>query len=277
MKTTFLSVLLLAMVWGTNAAPGTVLVRSKRIVNGKSVPKGWARWQVSIQRFGMHMCGGSLIRDGTWVMTAAHCTRNMKPNMLKVMVNVNNLKTDDNYTTMNVDEIFPHPGYKRSTEIHDIALFKISSREKSLLQEVNTISYIDTGEDRGASENLYYVTGFGFQKYQGTVSNQMMMTQVPLMPLEKCRKAFNKKYKIHSGNICLGGGKSDACSGDSGGPAVLCSRASLTPEACRLVGVTSWGVRCATPRVPGVYTRVSEYVAWVNATVKGYEGRHGLN
>ena len=56
--------------------------------------------------------------------------------MLKVMVNVNNLKTDDNYTTMNVDEIFPHPGYKRSTEIHDIALFKISSREKSLLQGV---------------------------------------------------------------------------------------------------------------------------------------------
>ena len=51
------------------------------------------------------------------------------------------------------------------------------------------------------------------------------------------------------------GGK-DSCQADSGGP--LFTRNPFT-----LVGIVSWGEGCGDPRYPGVYTRVSEYIDFI--------------
>ena len=55
-------------------------------------------------------------------------------------------------------------------------------------------------------------------------------------------------------------GGRDACLGDSGGP-LACQLEDDGPYV--LYGITSWGIGCGDPLHPGVYTRVTELIQWI--------------
>ena len=58
--------------------------------------------------------------------------------------------------------------------------------------------------------------------------------------------------------ICAGVGRTDSCTGDSGGPLQAQVGGRWT-----VVGITSFGVECAREDFPGVYTRVDNYLSWI--------------
>lgn len=68
--------------------------------------------------------------------------------------------------------------------------------------------------------------------------------------------------RITDNMLCAGVEKGglDACQGDSGGP-LLVKNADL--NTFHLAGVVSWGEGCAREGYPGIYTRVSQYVQWI--------------
>lgn len=70
----------------------------------------------------------------------------------------------------------------------------------------------------------------------------------------------------HNLHILIGG--KDACQGDSGGP-LLCEHPN-DREKFFVGGIVSWGVKCASPKLPGVYANVPKYVDWILKTMQTY-------
>ena len=70
---------------------------------------------------------------------------------------------------------------------------------------------------------------------------------------------------ITSNMVCAGfiEGGIDTCQGDSGGPLVV-PRSSSDATAI-VYGVVSWGGGCAQPYAPGVYSRVTKYLDWIQS------------
>ena len=62
-------------------------------------------------------------------------------------------------------------------------------------------------------------------------------------------------------NICAGyaAGGVDTCQGDSGGPMFRRDNANQWIQ----VGIVSWGIGCAQPNAPGVYTEVSTFASQI--------------
>ena len=76
-------------------------------------------------------------------------------------------------------------------------------------------------------------------------------------PIAECKEGYGSEYYPES-MICAGVGGKDSCQGDSGGP-LTCSG--------ELCGIVSWGYGCAEPGYPGVYTRVTSYIDFINGIV----------
>lgn len=55
-------------------------------------------------------------------------------------------------------------------------------------------------------------------------------------------------------------GNKDSCQGDSGGPFHWHNE---DLDVYHLAGIVSWGEGCARPDRPGVYTRVTQYLDWI--------------
>ena len=213
--------------------------------------------------FGGMVCAGTIIDDET-VLTVAHCCdkyRN-KPQFVRGTIGDHNWKrVDDGEHKSRAISIHVHPSYNRHTMENDICVVKFPSFMLNRRKTAAHACLPPVGETPPHGTRCWSA-GWGMIN-NGTLANVLQEVDLKIISDEVCQKTHTSSLLIKDSNMCAGwvkGGK-DACQGDSGGP-LICQDGQNQPV---LTGVTSWGVGCGMKNKPGLWTKVSSFVTWIQS------------
>ncbi|XP_004714011.1 anionic trypsin-like [Echinops telfairi] len=221
-----------------------------KIVGGYTCREKSVPYQVSLNA-GYHFCGGSLIND-QWVVSAAHCYKSR----IQVRLgehNIDVLEGDEQF--IDSVKVIRHPRYSSWTLDNDIMLIKLSSKA-TINARVAAVALPSACAPAGT---MCLISGWGNTLSSGVNYPELLQClDAPLLSHDECEASY--PGEITDSMVCAGfleGGK-DSCQGDSGGP-VVCNG--------ELQGVVSWGYGCAQKDRPGVYTKVCNFVDWIQETM----------
>lgn len=227
-----------------------------RIVGGKVAEISDIPYQISLMQNNRHICGGSLLSNKL-VISAAHCVHRQEASAFKVRTGSSYI--NEGGSVVRVKKITQHPKYSSRNIDYDFALIELEDYENKGL--VQSFVNIPKANDEVKDGSMLMVSGWGSTQNNNESNKQLRSVMVPKVNQRRCSRAYTVFGGITDRMICAGydrGGK-DACQGDSGGP--LVDRTNNT-----LIGVVSWGYGCASPRYPGVYSKVSSVRGWIKST-----------
>ncbi|XP_075549565.1 transmembrane protease serine 4-like isoform X2 [Dermacentor variabilis] len=206
-----------------------------RIINGLRAPEHRYPWVVLVQARNeveklTGLCGGTIITS-KHVLTAGHC-------------------------------LFL---YEDKTLKNDIAVLELSHKLK-FSDHVQPVC-LPTEDFPPLPGTVGIVAGWGYTSESGQHHRNpylLYVTQV-IKGEEYCKAKMEGYYYSPSTAFCAYRYSYDACQGDSGGGLMV-----LHDERWYTVGIISYGVGCATPGMPGVYTDVTRYIGWLRHALRGY-------
>ncbi len=244
------------------------------IVGGEDCDISEYPWQAAIYADG-YLCGASVIHQ-YWVITAAHCVEegNQVFDAESITIGVGSSNEyaglfsagGDEYE---VAEVISHPNYGGNG--NDIALLR-TKQPIEFNNDVQPISLICQSQiNSGAQEPgvITTVTGWGNTSQNGQGSDVLQFIEVPIIAYNDPGLSWQLSNGVNSNTEIIAGaidGGMDSCQGDSGGPLVV---RNIEDTDWLLVGITSWGLGCAQDGRPGVYTKVSNYINWINTNTDG--------
>jgi len=246
------------------------LMHETRIVGGDEADPSDFLWMAAIIKSKPKdgdvrpFCGGSLITR-RHILTAAHCLENLAPR--DVLVRLGSYDFDDSTASSlsadyAIDQFRVPALYSKKTHTADIAIMRLKTpiaptdNYKTVCMPQARRSYV------GA---LGTVTGYGSQSQTfRRAAPKLRQVTVPIWENRKCSVVYKKN--LTDSFLCAGyeeGGK-DACQGDSGGPLMT----EGPNERMMIVGVVSHGIGCGSPGYPGVYTRTTTYLDWIEKNTR---------
>ncbi|XP_034172857.2 testisin [Osmia lignaria lignaria] len=258
---------------------GRFATRTARLVGGQNAIPHEFPWMVSISRKGGHFCGGTIL-NSRFVLTAAHClcsARSMVPaGQLRVSLGEYNLKEPEVPASKEerVASIILHPDHKCGKYVDDIALLELA-RPISWSESVKPACLpVATGKPGYSAFGGEFAKAagwgwFGEDRSKYKRADVLQKVDVRVIENNVCREWYasqGKSTRVGEKQMCAGheeGGR-DACWADSGGPLMI---EGLSGNKMMVVGIVSSGVGCGRPRLPGLYTRVSEYIPWISQQV----------
>uniref|UniRef100_A0A8C6HWD1 Serine protease HGFAC n=1 Tax=Mus spicilegus TaxID=10103 RepID=A0A8C6HWD1_MUSSI len=240
-----------------------------RIIGGSSSLPGSHPWLAAIY-IGNSFCAGSLVHT-CWVVSAAHCFANSPPrDSITVVLGQHFFnRTTDVTQTFGIEKYVPYTLYSVfNPNNHDLVLIRLKKKGERCAvrsQFVQPICLPEAGSSFPTGHKCQ-IAGWGhMDENVSSYSNSLLEALVPLVADHKCSSPEVYGADISPNMLCAGyfDCKSDACQGDSGGP-LVCEKNGVA----YLYGIISWGDGCGRLNKPGVYTRVANYVDWINDRIR---------
>ena len=238
---------------------------------------GMAPWQVSLQVFEYdptaedlrrwsewewrHKCGGTVISK-RWVLTAAHCitdSRKQETFDLRARIGVTDLAPMGG-CEFKLGRRIRHKEWTKEEKMHDVGVLELLPHPNPACMAALTPVKLDVGQVDLEAFDTLRVFGWGKTREgrSGRFSSALLAADLEYWTVNECRSALDEDRVVFS-NVCAYRDQADACRGDSGGPLMLRQRGKPSVQ----VGIVSWGRGCARQGLPGIYTRVSTYVPWI--------------
>nr|XP_032625945.1 serine protease 27-like [Chelonoidis abingdonii] len=265
-------------------------VVSGRTLNGQDAKAGAWPWQVSVQRYDSHICGGSLISK-SWMVSAAHCfdpitvwlfpsrsTPEPAVPQRQVQVGENRI-VSETPTQMfsSVKQVVLHRYYNSSTFLADIVLVELE-KPIAFTASISPVCLLDASIHVPAGDACW-VTGWGNIHPEASSSLAETLQELEVLTIDTtiCNDHFREALQKSAGDNpikedmkCAGHieGYKGTDPGDSGGPLVCDEDGTWY-----LAGIVSWLLKTTVNSVaagyPGVYNRLNVHNNWIQENVPG--------
>ena len=242
------------------ASANAVPTHAPTIIGGSAVSIDASPWQVFIVMRGTSQCSGALVSP-TMVVTAAHCLAGYTPSDVRVWAGISKTSERSWAQELPVASTLAHPSFDVRTFSNDIGIITLA-KPVDITGKVYPIALPfglapNTWPANGTAATI---SGWGVTSAANVAtSDQLMRADVTVLagPGEPCGQYGPDLDPTQ--DVCAGSpiGAVDACQGDSGGPLVI--RESVPV----LAGLVSSGNECAKAGYPGLYSRITSFLPWL--------------